>query len=131
MPELRIPAKVANINRAWGGAYFPYMTWGEPDHQATVTAMQTMHKNIGYYREKAKAVRLKAMREYAPDVLGLAMRRRVQQIHSCICLLLKTSTEYKAYFPEFETTCATTPESYWSHLTISHCTNEVVGFRKM
>ena len=107
------------------------MTWGEPDHQAAVTAMQTMHKNIGYYREKAKAVRLKAMREYAPEVLGLAMQQRVQLVHLCICLLLKTSTQYRAYFPEFDTTCAKTPESYFSHLTITHCTTEVVGFRKL
>ena len=131
LPELRVPAKVANINRDFLGVYMEYMTWGEPDHRAAVKAMQIMHKNINFYRQKAKEVRLKGMAKLAPHVLGAAMKARLQLVHSCICLLLHTSIAYKKLFPGFDLSCEMTPTSLWSHLNLSMCTNEVVGFRDM
>ena len=133
MSELRVPAKEVPISRKFCDYYHTYMSWGEPDHAYAVKAMQMMHSKIDYYREKARQIRLKGMKELAPEVLGLAMRSRLSKVQACICLLLNASSEYVPYFETFEPSCKLQSPAYIDPevLNLTHCTNDVVGFRNI
>lgn len=89
LPELRVPARSAKVSRPFFNAYSENMTWGEPDLNYAAAALTSIYSNVEKYRAEAVKVRALALDLFSHARLGTAMKKRLQVVFYCSCLLLR------------------------------------------
>lgn len=78
------------VNREFG-PYTADMQWGEPSEGAAVNAMRLVYSYPAHYAALASGpIRTRALAMLSPESTGLAMRARLQLLHDCMNLVLRS-----------------------------------------